>query len=384
MKKIFLNKSNFLIGFCFAICVIIAITTACRKQEDTLVVNGPAPTPRLPIQVYSYYDFSSFGSSNTVTLGRVLFYDKNLSLNNAISCGSCHVQQHAFADNHQFSMGLNNGFTSRNASAIFSSPGHNKFWDGRADDYSTAVFMPVQNHLEMNIFSLNILPTKLAQLSYYPDLFEAAYGTSEINVARIRGALASFLGAMHSSNSKFDNASNSNQPLTAIEEKGLEIFNGKGKCYNCHSGDDFNNYTTSYENIGLETNYSDNGRGKITNDPGDNGKFIVPTLRNIALTAPYMHDGRYKTLREVIDHYSEGIQNHPNLSPIFRDISNAELTNVPDTFTTENSVTAFLSGYPVLNLNLSEDEKKALEAFLNTLTDVSFITDPKFSDPFHN
>jgi cytochrome c peroxidase len=203
------------------------------------------------------------------------------------------------------------------------------------------------------------------------------------------------VGSISSWNSKFDHG---NENFTAMELQGRNIFQGKGRCYNCHNGSDLNGYSTDYENIGLEVNYADKGRGKITQNANDDGKFIVPSLRNIELSAPYMHDGRFKTLREVIDHYSEGIQDSKNLSYTFRDLSglpNSTIVrpnNPPNTFVPDNLnslpnnqnpiVSDNLNSFPVSKLNLTEDEKKALEAFLKTLTDVSFIADPKFSNPF--
>lgn len=352
MKKFFSNKINFLASLCFILCLTIILIDSCKKKEDTMIVNGNPAEPKLPPQPYNYPS----SDDDIATLGRVLFYDKNISLNSSIACGSCHKQQYAFADNHQFSRGLYNGYTSRNSSAILSSF-HSKFWDGRAEDFDEAVFMPVMNHVEMDIFNLNILSSKLSRLSYYPDLFKAAYGDTEITVEKIRTALSEFLDNFSSFNSKYDT-----KPLNAIERQGFNIFTGKGRCYGCHNGFNFNGYDDSYENIGLEVNYADRGRGKITNDANDDGKFLVPTLRNIALTAPYMHDGRFKTLREVIDHYNEGIQDSKNLSWVLRDFSGFS--------------------FPIVKLGLTENEKVALEKFLETLTDVNFISDPKYSNPF--
>ena len=344
-------------------------------DETMLKVNGPVPAPNLPSTPFSYN-----GNDNVATLGRVIFYDKNLSLSGTISCGSCHKQQFAFSDNKQFSRGLYNGITSRNSSAIFSSPSHNKFWDGRAGNFDTAVFMPVMNHLEMDIFNLNLLPQKFSQLPYYPELFEKAFGTKEITIPFIREALASFAENIYSRNSK-----NDQNALNAKELMGEEIFTGKGRCYSCHNGSDFNGYSTSYENIGLEINYSDNGRGHLPENTNHCGKFAVPTLRNIALTAPYMHDGRYKMLREVIDHYNDGVQNHQNLSWALRDFTEENILSLEaqiDTMTTEQNFNMIFASFPPIKLNLAEEEKKALEAYLNSLTDVTFITDPKLSNPF--
>lgn len=252
----------------------------------------------------------------------------------------------------------------------------------------TAVFMPVMNQLEMHIFNLNMLPDRLSKLSYYPELFENAYGDPEINIARIRTALSWFVKNFNSSNSKFDLSWLGGAPLSALEQHGEDIFQEKARCYACHNSSNFNGYSTIYANIGLEVNYADKGQGNISHNNFDDGKFVVPTLRNIELTAPYMHDGRYKTLREVIDHYDHGIQDSKNLDyslkdfSAFENLSEEELLALfdlnHDGEITENE----LPPANPIKLNLTEQEKQALEAFLKTLTDVNFITDPKYSNPF--
>jgi cytochrome c peroxidase len=361
MGKPFMSRKNILTTIGSGLCLFIFFMSACKKDES--VVNyGPGPAPKLPSVAYTYVS----GLNDLTTLGRVLFYDRNLSLNNAIACGSCHSQAHGFADTKQFSTGLNNGLTARNASAIVSSMGHHKFWDGRAANSDTAVFMPVMNHTEMDVFNVNMLPAKLSNLSYYPALFNAAFGTPTITVREIHQALASFIDDLYSMNSRFDISMNS---FTLQESQGWALFTGKAKCYNCHNGNNFNGYQSDYENIGLEVNYADPGVGRITGNASDIGKFNVPTLRNIAVSAPYMHDGRYTTLSQVIDHYSEGIAASPNLSWVFRDTAGVGFS-------------ANLMTLPPASLHLTDQEKKALEAFLNTLTDVSFLADPRYSNPF--
>lgn len=362
--------------------VVIAFLISCNKEKDPYVVNAPAPFPKLPATPYQYLN-----NSNLATLGRVLFYDRNLSLNNIISCGSCHKQELAFSDNKAFSHGLFNELTARNTLPIVNSFSHKKFWDGRAGNFDTAVFMPVMNKVEMNMFDLNILPQKLSLLSYYPNLFKLAFGANDITLPKIRIALAGFLYNFISGNSKFDKGT-----LNAEEKEGKDIFYGKGKCRECHSGGNFNGYSTRFENIGLDLVYADQGRAKISLEEKHNGLFAVPTLRNIALTAPYMHDGRFRTLREVIDHYNSGVRNHRNLSYQLKDIE--ELLKLPKTELlllmdtnhdgdiTEEEAINFLSTKGPGKLNLTEHEKEALEAFLNTLTDNTFITDPKLSNPF--
>jgi cytochrome c peroxidase len=377
MKKKFATPKTFA-ALLFFICAvtILLIPQSCTKEPNPLVTNNVPGTPVLPAQPY---DYTNGGQNDLVTLGRVLFYDRNLSLNNQVSCGSCHKQKNAFADNQKFSRGLFNGYTSRNSSAIlgnssmFSSQ-RNRFWDGRAASSSIAVFMPVANNVEMHVFDLNLLPAKLSKIEYYQPLFTNAYGSSEVNIERIRGALAAFVDALISYGSPYDL-----QTMNALQHEGLALFEGKARCYSCHNGNDFNGYQPDYENIGLEVNYADNGRGKITMREEDNGSFLVPTLRNIEYSAPYMHDGRYNTLREVIDHYDHGVQDSRNLSWALRDISQAAMDTMNFQGPVPNSTFAV---FPVIRMGLSEHEKLALEAFLKSLSDPAFVTDPKYSDPF--
>ncbi|MBI3509568.1 MAG: hypothetical protein HY064_02820 [Bacteroidetes bacterium] len=375
-----MKRKNILRNSALVICaalipLIVIVPASCKKEKDPLEINASPGTPQLPAQFYSYPS----GQNALATLGRVLFYDRNLSLNNTTSCGSCHQQRYAFADNHPFSRGLFNGYTARNSSAI--GPGssnsfspHNRFWDGRAANADTAVFMPVMNNVEMHVFDLNLLPPRLSQLSYYAQLFQDAYGSPEITVYGIRHALGCFVDNLYSFNSKFD----LNQ-MDALAEAGEQIFDGKARCYSCHNGDNFNGYQSDYENIGLDANYSDIGRGRITHDAHDNGKFLVPSLRNVEYSAPYMHDGRYNTLREVIDHYDHGIMDSKNLSPVLRVIPDESIDSLNINM---NNNSFDWSVFPVVQMGLTELEKQQLEAFLRSLSDPSFITDPKFSDPF--
>jgi cytochrome c peroxidase len=376
MKKKFITPKTF-VGLLFFICMvtIFLVPQSCKKDTDPLITNSTPRDPVLPAQPYSYWT----AEDDLVTLGRVLFYDRNLSLNNQVSCGSCHKQKNAFAENKQFSQGLFNGYTHRNSSAIisnFDSPfqSRNRFWDGRADSTSLAVFMPVTNSVEMHRFDLNLLPPKLSKVSYYEPLFLNAYGSPEVTVAGIRAALSAFINALMSRTSPYD----ANQ-MSALAYEGVNLFTGKARCYNCHNGNDFNGYQPAFHNIGLEVNYADGGRGNITGRDEDQGAFLVPTLRNIEYSAPYMHDGRYNTLREVIDHYDHGIQDSRNLSWFLRDIPQAAM----DTMTFQNMIlNSSFAVFPVRRIGLSEHEKLALEAFLKALSDPAFINDPKYSDPF--
>lgn len=308
-----------------------------------------------------------------LSLGRVLFYDKQLSVNNAVSCASCHKQSKAFADDVAFSVGFNRQLTTRNSMPIQNlggffmmfnedfPTGHALFWDGRETILSEMVLRPMFNHIEMGITDMEYLVNKVKNISYYPVMFERDFGDPEITTERIGFALANFLQTMNSMESKFDQR----MPLTAKEEFGRFLFESKYPCNSCHNVLDPNGYLTGGENfspfanIGLDLVGKDKGFGAVSGIEDDNGKFKIPSLRNVALTAPYMHDGRFESLESVIDHYSEGMKNHSNLDDRLKDNS----------------------GMP-LKLNISEQEKEAMVAFLHTMTDFRFISDPALSDPF--
>lgn len=299
------------------------------------------------------------------TLGRVLFYDRQLSINNAVACGSCHRQEFAFADGRKGSEGFGGKVTPRNSMGIVNvAMNNNLFWDSRIASLRQMVVQPVQNHIEMGMESMEVLSKKLAKASYYPPLFEAAFGTPEVTEGRIASALTQFLSSMITANSKFDRGQEDNfAAFSELEKMGMTLFlSDRAKCASCHSGPNFSapdgpgdpyggSTVKGTANIGLDLLYRDNGKGE--------GQFKIPSLRNIALTAPYMHDGRFNTLEEVVEHYNSGIQAHTNLD--------AKLTG-PD-------------GNPQ-RLNLNAMEKSALVAFLKTLTDERLVQDPRFSDPF--
>ncbi len=304
------------------------------------------------------------------TLGRVLFYDVNLSANNTISCSSCHVQQAGFSDPDRFSTGFEGGLTGRNSMGLANAKYYQNgrfFWDERSATLEEQVLQPIQDHIEMGM-ELDDLVAKLQVLDYYPILFDNAFGTPDVTSDRISRALAQFIRSMVSFDSKFDagvaavggNFNDNTQfpNFTAEENQGFQIyFTNRGNCDACHG----TAATISPEarNNGLFLDYPDNGLGNVTGNPNDNGKFKSPSLRNIELTAPYMHDGSLASLEDVVAHYNNGVQNHPNLDNRLRG-----------------------NGGQPRRLNLSQQEQAALVAFLRTLTDNSFITDEKFSNPF--
>lgn len=333
----------------------------------------------LPEQVYSYETDtfpSHFNSpplslinsvqnlitNNGATLGRVLFYDRKLSANNTISCGSCHLQSKAFSDPRPFSSGFEGGMTGRSSMAIENTRySFRFFWDHRATYVETQVLMPIQNNVEMGM-NLADLVTKLKTVSYYPDLFQKAFGSTDITVDKIGNALGQFVQSLTTYRSKYDvGKQNGFADFTPIENDGMALFlSGTINCNNCHTTVNF--YDTSTLNNGLDSICSDNGRGLITGDPADNGKFKVPSLRNVEVSGPYMHDGRFSTLEEVVEHYNSGIVQHPNLDD--------RLTTTGTTGGTPKQY--FLTAY----------QKASVVAFLKTLTDQSFLTDVRFSDPF--
>ncbi|WP_291131575.1 cytochrome-c peroxidase [Flavobacterium sp. UBA7682] len=357
-----------------SILLATGLIYSCKKNISD---KSPGNTVYLdlPAQPYAYYDSlmsgNSTGLNKTATLGRVLFYDNHLSINNSISCASCHKQQLAFADNVALSRGFENRLTGRNSMGIqnlgFSSTKTlNRvagmlplFWDGRENSTANLIARPITNHVEMGISDLDKLVEKLSSLPYYKELFLAAYGSETITVEGISDAVSTFMCSIRSTESRFDKSNQGANGLNATEMKGLALFNNVYNCNNCHQPQNIGYMGKNMFNIGLEYPAKDKGAGAVSGNPADVGSFKIPNLRNVALTAPYMHDGRFATLEDVLDYYSHGIPNDPNLDENLRDKNGAPL-----------------------RLNITADDKKAIIAFLNTLTDYSMTTDPKFSNPF--
>ena len=302
------------------------------------------------------------------TLGRVLFYDKRLSTNQTIACSSCHRQAHGFSDARRFSPGFNGGLTGRNSMSLSNARWYQRrhfFWDERANTLEDQVLMPIQNSVEMGM-TLNALTNRLAAEPYYTNLFAATFGTPAVTSERISRALAQFVRSIISTQSKYDaGTSNNFASFTAQENQGRQIFFGNGGCAACHGTDNFVP-GPALNNNGLEFPYVDLGVGGITGNPADNGRFKVPSLRNIELSAPYMHDGRFATLEEVVEFYDHGVVDNPNLSPPLR--VPAPPGQPPG---------------PPRRLNLSAQQKAALVSFLKTLTDPTLATGEKWSDPFN-
>ena len=311
--------------------------------------------------------------ADMATLGRVLFYDPILSVNNTVSCASCHTQADAFSDKVAFSDGFDGEKTKRNSFALGTVPnvevsygGFSQnlfFWDHRAGSVEEQCEMTISDPIEMGM-DLSTLSDKLQQEEHYRILFKKAFKQEDINNDLIFSAIAQFLRSFDNDNTKFDtelmsagdNVHQTFAGFTARENLGKTLYNNN--CASCH-GSNHITAGTIVANNGLSLNYTDKGLGDLhSNSEHLNGVFKVPLLRNVALTAPYMHDGSIATLEAVIDHYSNNIANHTNLHHNLKSSGQAR------------------------QFNFSNDEKLALVAYLQTLTDEEFITAVRYSDPF--
>ncbi len=350
----------------------IMLTAACKKDDEEttppvtidetpyVLEYGALPTPELPPD--------NPLTEQGVLLGRMLFYEPMLSKDGSQSCASCHRQNDGFSDFNQFSVGVEMLPGKRQAMPVFNLAWHSNefFWDGRAERLRDQSLEPIQDPLEMNETIENVI-TKLNASEMYKDQFIRAFGSDEISSEKMALAMEQFMLSIVSYNSKYDKYVAGEVELTESEERGRILFETEynpffpefsgADCAHCHGGTNFEN--DQYMNNGLDSDASmtDMGRAEVTNNPDDNGKFKVPSLRNIAVTAPYMHDGRFETLEQVIDHYNEGIQ----------ESSTADQTvlNTKDT-----------------GLFLTDQDKEDLINFLKTLTDETFLNEALYKSPF--
>ena len=333
------------------------------RREVVGRVNAPAS---LAAQVPAHFPLTAWPEDNSpsaagVALGRRLFEDKRLSINNLQSCASCHHQEQAFAEPLATSVGAEGQVGTRNAMPLFNlawKPAF--FWDGRSPSLRDQVLRPIQDPLEMK----ETLPGVVAKLSADAGLvreFATVFGSPQITPDRIARALEQFLLTLISGQSKLDLSQQGKAQLTEQEKRGFQLFFTESDpqrgirgadCFHCHGGAHFTNNQFLNNGLDSETLLRDLGREKVTGNPADRGKFMVPSLRNVALTAPYMHDGRFQTLEEVVEHYDHGIQHSDTLDP--------------------NLAKHLTHG----GLGLTPEEKQALVAFLKTLTDERFIAEP--------
>lgn len=300
-----------------------------------------------------------------IALGKALFFEKTMSIDGTVSCGTCHNQSNAFTDKDKiFSVGIAGKIGDRNSMPIFNMFYHTKgfFWDGRAKLLRDQSLGPIENPLEMGETLENVV-NKLQSQTKYRELFYKAFGDSTVNSLKMSLAMEQFMLTFVSGNSKFDKVERGEATYTDSEQRGKDLFStefvsGSGvrgaDCFHCHGSANFSNHEYMNNGLDAESEFTDLGRAKFTNRPTDNAKFKTPSLRNVAVSAPYMHDGRFASLEDVIEHYNSGIKTSPTLDVNIHGIKDG--------------------------MNLTNQEKKDLIAFLNTLTDEVFLNNQEYKE----
>lgn len=351
-------------------CLFAGVVFSC-KPDSKPVTEYPAPTP-LVISQKPFFPPAVTSADNPLTLegvelGRHLFYETKLSGDNTQSCASCHNQELAFTDNGlRYSVGITGAIGTRNSMPLFNLMWSNRFfWDGRAATLRAQVLLPIEDPTEMHE-SLENAVFKLQQTAIYPELFGKAFGDETINDDRMAKALEQFILSVQSTDSKFDKFRINPvlNPLNAEETRGFNLFMrefsppGSGRpigadCFHCHGTHLFTNNT--FTNNGLDEN-PPIGFNVVSNDANDIGKFKTPSLRNVAVSAPYMHDGRFATLEEVLEHYNSHIKQSPTLDPNLKSQG--------------------------VGLGLTSQDKSDIIAFLHTLTDSVYLNNPAYKSPF--
>lgn len=347
---------------------VVVVILACKKDKTEYV-----QTP-YELKIPSHFPAMIIPEDNPMTvegveLGRKLFYEKKLSGDNTQACATCHAPSSAFADPEQFSTGIDGLQGDRNSMALINLGWNTSFfWDGREKTLEEQIIQPVINPIEMHEEWKNVVDKLNADVNY-KNMFFKAFNSSEIDSLKAAKAIAQFLRTLISGSSKYDvmykyennftlSASEQAiyQSVTPSEWAGYDLFkslNG-ADCFHCHNGPLMQ--VQKFSNNGLDATFNDLGRGAVTGNPNDNGKFKVPTLRNIEFSAPYMHDGRFATLDDVIDHYSHFIQLSPTIDPLIE-------------FANQGGV------------QLDAQEKNLIKQFLLTLSDEEFINNPAFKEP---
>jgi cytochrome c peroxidase len=314
---------------------LVLALVACQSS----VVEVPERFPPMPVPADNKL------TPERVELGRKLFHDKSLSRTGEVSCASCHLQQNAFSDPNRVSIGVQGRTGTRNAPALINLAWNTSFfWDGGVKTLEQQVIGPLTNPLEMDM-TMEEVVARVAKNKEYVELSQDAYDSAP-QPAVITKAIAAYMRTLVSGNSRYDHyLEGDTGALTAQEKQGMEIALGeRGECFHCHVG--FNLTNNNFSNNGMNT--SDLGRAKVTEDLMDEGKFKVPTLRNVAVSAPYMHDGSLATLEDVVEHYAHGGDGHPNTDATIRP------------------------------LELTAEDKAAVVAWLKTLTDEAFLKDKRY------
>ncbi|MBL4732619.1 MAG: hypothetical protein JKY82_08495 [Rhizobiaceae bacterium] len=372
-----------------AILILLIMPQSLAAQEQSTSGRLLA-VPKLPVSLFQYKlplpdhlqkqlppSASNIDTTITdagATLGRVLFYDLKLSKNGLVSCASCHSQNVGFDDPTRFSIGFEGKITRRHAmglaNGLFNRTGR-FFWDERAATLEEQVLDPFFDPVEMGLKEGELVK-KIYQIEYYSPLFVDAFGDGQITTSNIATALSQFVRSMVSDKSPYDVERQKHGDVreyfsgfSKLQNRGKFLFlnpasKGGSGCAQCHEIDAF--VMKNPRNNGLDAkSVSDGGWGEVSGKPTDNGKFRAASLKNISLRGPYMHDGRFETLGEVIDHYSSGVKPHVNLDPLLMNTD----------------------GTPI-RLELSGEDKLALVGFLATLTDQHFLEAPRFSNPFRH
>ncbi len=333
----------------------LLLIDACKKKDTTaetpftttpIKFTVPAGWPQPPTDIFANNPVTEEGFA----LGRKLFYDTRLSIDNTVACANCHQQFAAFATyDHDFSHGLNNVHTFRNAPALFNLAWMQQMhWDGGINHIEVQPLAPITNPIEMGETIEHVIE-KLKADTAYPKLFAKAYGSTEITSQKMLKALAQFMGIIVSNNSKYDKVKRGEASFTASEQSGYTVY--QSKCAGCHPEPLFTDNSFRNNGLPVNTGLNDYGRMRITGNASDSLKFKVPSLRNIGLSLPYMHDGRFNSVGSVIDHYRTGIvTTQPTLDPLL-----------------------------VNRISISNTEKNDLIYFLFALTDSTFTKDPRFS-----
>lgn len=351
----------------FTLLVTSVIIYSCKKDYEVVDPDEPH------VLQYGSFPAPPIAADNPLTregvkLGRMLFYEKALSRDGSMSCASCHNQQTAFSDTNKFSIGVNNMPGGRQAMAVFNMAWNTNefFWDGRAHLLRHQSLMPIQDNLEMDETLENVV-AKLQAKEMYRTQFTKAFGTDQIDTTLISKAMEQFMNSIVSYQSKYDDYLAGTATLTAQEERGRFLFfteynpafplQSGADCQHCHGGANFENDNYMNNGLDIDANITDKGREDVTNNPADKAKFKVVSLRNVELTPPYMHDGRFGTLEEVVEHYNR-VKQSSTLDASF--------------------------GQQVQNngLHLTQSDKAALVAFLKTLTDKTLANNPDYSSPF--
>lgn len=339
-------RKTFIILSVIAIAGIGLAGNILNYSGTPLTLKIPAGWPK-PQNIFANNPLTEEGFE----LGRKLFYDGSLSRNGQFACASCHQQFSAFSNReHQFSHGFENSFTTRNAPPLFNLAWMKAFnWDGGANHIEVQALVPLTATNEM-AGNLDSALAKIRKDTAYKRMFTEAFGSSLINSQRMLKALAQFTGSLISSDAKYDKVKRGQDTFTVSEEKGYRIY--KANCSACHTEPLFTD--GSYRNNGLAMNsyLCDLGRMNITGKSGDSLKFKVPSLRNIEVSFPYMHDGRIYTLSHVIDHYTHDVLQSKTLDSVL-----------------------------MKKIVITESEKLDLQNFLYTLTDTSFLKNPRYAAP---